>query len=77
MNVFGESRETGDKGDKGDKTGGACIEYTYNEFNCLVRIRYNVFVGGGVLAVKPPIFSSKNLTRPIQNSMIGRNIINY
>ena len=64
-------------GDKGDKTGGACIEYTYNEFNCLVRIRYNVFVGGGVLAVKPPIFASKNLTRPIQNSMIGRNIINY
>ena len=34
---------------------GACIEYTYNEFNCLVRITYNVFVGGGILAVKPPI----------------------
>ena len=36
---------------------GARIEYTYNEFNCLVRITYNVFVGGGILAVKPPILS--------------------
>ena len=74
MESFWQSHETGDKG---DKPSGACIEYTYNEFNCLVRITYNVFVGGGILAVKPPIFPSKNLTRPIQNSMIGRNIINY
>ena len=44
---------------------GARIEYTYNEFNCLVRITYNVFVGGGILAVKPPILSPLSPLSPV------------